>query len=207
MSLRLLDLPALSNQSLSLWCSPPWLRPESLSEDLLWTGPAVCADGGNRPRRVRLPGKMSPLLCSGVRLRRQVLREPLRGVLGRLPGAETDLRGAQQGLLLQRYTCCSDAAQRLHSTRRLANLHHLQTRVSMSSPQWHKHSWLLGHYLINKMVGNYLLNCLLRVKKPRCGSKMSIIPILIWYSYTVWWCWFWWRCLHGFLPQSKAPVG
>lgn len=61
------------------------------------------ADGGNRPRRVRVPGKVPALLRAGVRLGRQVLREPLRGLPHRLPGEETHLRGAQQGLLLQRY--------------------------------------------------------------------------------------------------------
>lgn len=52
---------------------------------------------------MRLPGEVSALLRAGVRLRRQVLREPLRGVPHRLPGEETHLRGPQQGLLLQRY--------------------------------------------------------------------------------------------------------
>lgn len=61
------------------------------------------ADGRNRPRRVRVPGEVPALLRAGVRLGRQVLREPLRGLPHRLPGEETHLRGAQQGLLLQRY--------------------------------------------------------------------------------------------------------
>lgn len=61
------------------------------------------ADGGNRPRRVRVPGKVPALLRAGVWLGWQVLREPLRGLPHRLPGEETHLRGAQQGLLLQRY--------------------------------------------------------------------------------------------------------
>lgn len=60
----------------------------------------MCADGRNRPRRVCLPGEMPALLRAGVWLGRQVLREPLRGLPHRLPGEETDLRGAQQGLLL-----------------------------------------------------------------------------------------------------------
>lgn len=83
--------------------SPFWPRRRSLSEDLLWTGPTVCADGRNRPCWVRLPGKMSALLCASVWLWRQVLWEPLRGLPHRLPGEETDLCGTQQGLLLQRY--------------------------------------------------------------------------------------------------------
>lgn len=74
-----------------------------MSEDLLRAGPAVCADGQHRPSRVRLPGEVPALLRAGVRLGRPVLREPLRGVPHRLPGEETDLRGAQQGVLLQRY--------------------------------------------------------------------------------------------------------
>lgn len=89
----------LSSCSLStLW---PWRR--SLPEDLLWTGSTMCADGRNWPGWVRLPGKMSALLCACVWLRRQVLRKPLWSLPHRLSGEETDLCGAQQGLLLQRY--------------------------------------------------------------------------------------------------------
>ncbi len=88
---------------LSCSSSPFWPRWRSLSEDLLWTGSTVCADGRNWPCRVCLPGKMPALLCAGVWLRRQVLREPLWGLPHRLPGEETDLCGAQQRLLLQRY--------------------------------------------------------------------------------------------------------
>lgn len=95
--------PKLSTLSLSCSSSPLWPGRRSLSEDLLRPGSTVCADGGDRPCRVRLPGKVSTLLCAGVWLGRQVLREPLRGLPHRLPGEETDLCGAQQGLLLQRY--------------------------------------------------------------------------------------------------------
>lgn len=86
-----------SFSSSSFWC---WWRP--VSQDLLRKRPTVCADGGNWACRVRLPGKMSTLLCARVWFRRQVLREPLRGLPHRLSGEETDLRGAQQRLLLQR---------------------------------------------------------------------------------------------------------
>lgn len=85
-------------------CSSVLPGGKSLPEDLLRTGPAVRRDGGNRPGRVRLPGEVPALVRAGVRLRRQVLREPLRGVPHRLPGEETHLRGPQQGLLLQRYS-------------------------------------------------------------------------------------------------------
>lgn len=96
-----------------LFCSSSSVRPggKSLPEDLLWAGPAVRRDGGNRARRVRLPGEVPALLRARVWLRRPVLREPLRGVPHRLPGAETHLRGPQQRLLLQRYRrTSSDAA-------------------------------------------------------------------------------------------------
>lgn len=75
----------------------------SLPQDVLRPGAAVRSDAGNWPRRVRLPGEVSALLRAGVRLGRALLREPLRGLPHRLPAEETHLRGAQQGLLLQRY--------------------------------------------------------------------------------------------------------
>lgn len=96
-----------------LFCSSSSVRPggKSLPEDLLWAGPAVRRDGGNRPRRVRLPGEVPALVCARVWFRRPVLREPLWGVPHCLPGTETYLCGPQQRLLLQRYhLTSSDAA-------------------------------------------------------------------------------------------------
>lgn len=66
--LYLLDLPFFSFSFFFLSSRRPQPGRGPLSEDVLWAGSTVRANGGNRPRRVRVPGEVPALLRAGVRL-------------------------------------------------------------------------------------------------------------------------------------------
>lgn len=95
-----MDLGA--NTVLTLFSSDPWRGWRTLPKEVLWQGTPVRGAATDGSGRVCVPGEMPPHVCARVRLRRQVLWEPLRSVPRLLSSEEKNICHSQQGLFLQR---------------------------------------------------------------------------------------------------------